>query len=396
MIASPTQFLTGTTAEPVVQALHRVADQQGTCVISAKVASGNICLYIVDGQLVWAESEHHRWRRWYRLLRRAGIEPSTIAQPQSGYVWEYAVLADLVANGRIAAVESLIEQHLFEVLFDLFHEANSLELQPQRSGDLGGDLGVDPLATFATIETLQRAMQRHQDWQERGLKSHSPNLAPLIRDAEELQRQTNPQTYQMLTQLVRGQLSLRDLAAVMQQDLQIVVNVLLPYVYRDVIVFQPIADLAAPEGTYNFGSESKAESLPPATTYPSIPRNSISILCIDDNLQVCEILGRIISAAGYHYHSIQDSIEAIPTLLEHKPDLIFLDLVMPIASGYEVCSQIRRVSAFKTIPVVILTGNDGIIDRIRSKACGATDFIAKPLEAAKVLAAIKRHVPVRQ
>jgi two-component system, chemotaxis family, response regulator PixG len=391
MIASPTSLLVGTIAEPFVQSIHQIAGQRSTCSVPIQLSSGQACLYFVEGQLVWAESDHHRWRRWYRLLRRAAVEPTTIAAPRDGTVWEYAVLTNLVSSGRIPTIAPLIEQHLFEVLFDILQEPSEIRVQPAGPESLG----LPPLAKFGAIETLQRVTQRHQDWQDRGLKSQSPNLAPIIRNDEELQRQTNPQTYQMLTQLVRGQLSLRDLAAVMQQDLQIVVNVLLPYVYREVITFQVLADLAAPESAVNYG-KAAVSSLPAVpTSYPSIPRDSISILGIDDNLQVCEILGRIISSAGYHYHSIQDSIEAIPTLLEHKPDLIFLDLVMPIASGYEVCSQIRRVSAFKNIPVVILTGNDGIIDRIRSKACGATDFIAKPLEAAKVLAAIKRHVPVK-
>lgn len=391
MIASPTHSPVGAMTEALIPVVQQIADRLDTCSVPIELTSGHACLYFAEGRLVWAESNDHRWRRWYRLLRRAGVEPTTIDSPQRGAMcWEYAVLVNLVNSGRIAAIDSLVEQHVFEVLFDILQEPNGMQMQ----GVQPLSLGLTPLIKMEGIGMLQRVAQRHQDWQDRGLKNQSPNLAPLIRDPEELQRQTNPQTYQMLSQLVRGQLSLRDLAAVMQQDLQIVVNVLLPYIYRDVIIFQSLADLAAPDDALAYG---KWEPAPPVelVSYPSIRRNSLSILCIDDNLQVCEILGRIISAAGYHYYSIQDSIEAIPTLLEHKPDLIFLDLVMPIASGYEVCSQIRRVSAFKHIPVVILTGNDGIIDRIRSKACGATDFIAKPLEAAKVLAAIKRHVPVQ-
>jgi chemotaxis family two-component system response regulator PixG len=101
----------------------------------------------------------------------------------------------------------------------------------------------------------------------------------------------------------------------------------------------------------------------------------------------------ILTKAGYQFLGIQDSVQVLPALLEHKPDLIFLDLVMPVANGYEVCSQIRRISLFKNTPVVILTGNDGIVDRVRAKMVGSTDFLGKPIEAERVLAVLRKYLP---
>jgi two-component system, chemotaxis family, response regulator PixG len=82
--------------------------------------------------------------------------------------------------------------------------------------------------------------------------------------------------------------------------------------------------------------------------------------------------------------------------LEQKPDLIFLNLVMPITNGYELCSQIRRVSLFKETPIVILTGNDGIIDRFRVKMAGASDFISKPIEKDKIVSVIYKYLKTHQ
>ena len=85
-------------------------------------------------------------------------------------------------------------------------------------------------------------------------------------------------------------------------------------------------------------------------------------------------------------------MQALPVLIENKPDLIFLDLIMPVANGYEICSQLRRNSLFVNTPVIILTGSDGFIDRVRAKVVGATDFLSKPVAADKVMAAVHRYV----
>ena len=65
---------------------------------------------------------------------------------------------------------------------------------------------------------------------------------------------------------------------------------------------------------------------------------------------------------------------------------------MPIVNGYEICTQVRRVSKLKHIPIVFLTGNDGIIDRFRAKVSGANAFITKPIEINKITTAIERYL----
>ena len=101
---------------------------------------------------------------------------------------------------------------------------------------------------------------------------------------------------------------------------------------------------------------------------------------------------KILTSQGYQYLALNDALRAIATLLARKPDLIFLDLIMPNANGYEICSQLRKLSFFRNTPIVILTGNDGIIDRVRAKMVGSTDFISKPVDADTVLEVIQKHL----
>ncbi|NJL49002.1 MAG: response regulator, partial [Leptolyngbyaceae cyanobacterium SM2_5_2] len=107
---------------------------------------------------------------------------------------------------------------------------------------------------------------------------------------------------------------------------------------------------------------------------------------------VCKAMGQIIRAAGYDYISITEGSKAIPTLLAKPPDLVFLDLVMPDTNGYEICSNLRKITRFKEIPIVILSGNDGLVDQVRARLLGATDFLSKPMEPIVILSVIRKHL----
>ena len=97
--------------------------------------------------------------------------------------------------------------------------------------------------------------------------------------------------------------------------------------------------------------------------------------------------------AGYRFVAINDSEDAIPALLERQPDLIFLDIVMPGVNGYDLCAQLRKYPEFKKTPIIFLTSNSGIIDRLRAKLVGSSDFLKKTVDADELLQKILEHLP---
>ncbi|MEO1182564.1 MAG: response regulator [Cyanobacteria bacterium J06636_28] len=107
-------------------------------------------------------------------------------------------------------------------------------------------------------------------------------------------------------------------------------------------------------------------------------------------------MAKIVRNAGYGYDNITEPLEAIPILLELRPKLIFLDLVMPYTNGYELCAQIRRTSTFRKTPIIIVTNNDGIIDRVRARFVGASGFFSKPVREKRVLKVLKKHLVLLQ
>ena len=144
----------------------------------------------------------------------------------------------------------------------------------------------------------------------------------------------------------------------------------------------------------------KVNDISPLVSMPtrkklSIPgtSNQPLIACIDDSPTVSQATEKIITTAGYQFASEMDGLRAISMLLTRKPDLIFLDLIMLSTSGYEICSQLSQLAYFRHIPIVILTGNDGQVDRVRAKMVGSTDFVGKPVQENVVIEIINRYIP---
>lgn len=105
------------------------------------------------------------------------------------------------------------------------------------------------------------------------------------------------------------------------------------------------------------------------------------ILAIDDSPAIRTIVEYSFRRVGVRVMTFGDGLEAIRALAERRvsvPDLVLLDVGLPRLGGYEVAAVLRTNEALSTTPIVMLSGRDGIVDRMRSRMVGATTFIAKP------------------
>ncbi|OIP75147.1 MAG: two-component system response regulator [Oscillatoriales cyanobacterium CG2_30_44_21] len=115
------------------------------------------------------------------------------------------------------------------------------------------------------------------------------------------------------------------------------------------------------------------------------------ILCIDDSVTICRAVEYILHNHGYQVMAIASPTKALSLIFQHKPDLILCDIAMPELDGYELCGMLRKSSAFAKTPIIMLTGKDGFIDRVKARMVGATEYLTKPFGERELLTTIEKH-----
>ena len=110
---------------------------------------------------------------------------------------------------------------------------------------------------------------------------------------------------------------------------------------------------------------------------------------VDDDKNICELLNIYLKNEGSNVVFAYDGSEAVNKAKEEKPDLIILDVMMPIINGWEACKLIRQ---FTDVPIIMLTALDTLENKVQGLNIGADDYIVKPFEPVEVLARINAHL----
>ena len=119
----------------------------------------------------------------------------------------------------------------------------------------------------------------------------------------------------------------------------------------------------------------------------------IRILVVDDEPDVVTLLQRSLESDGYDVLCAYDGISALDLVDSEKPDMVLLDIMMPMMSGYEVCEQIKANPQTKHIPVLCVTSAQSEDTRKRSRQAGAQGLLVKPFMPKELVAQIERFLP---
>jgi putative two-component system response regulator len=120
------------------------------------------------------------------------------------------------------------------------------------------------------------------------------------------------------------------------------------------------------------------------------------ILVVEDDPATAQLLRQVLIAEGHQITTAGDGAEALGLLAEQPPDLLLLDLDLPVLNGYEVCRQIKDNPVTRLIPIIIITGRPASEAKVRSWELGADDFLTKPFRCFEVAARCRSLLRVKR
>ena len=120
--------------------------------------------------------------------------------------------------------------------------------------------------------------------------------------------------------------------------------------------------------------------------------DGLKVMVIDDSKTIRRTAETLLKKSGCEVVTAVDGFEALSKILEHRPDIIFVDIMMPRLDGYQTCALIKNNKMFKDTPVIMLSSKDGLFDRARGRIVGSEQYLTKPFTKDELLGAITRYV----
>jgi|GEM_PF-885882 len=379
----------------LARAIARVSHSHASGTVLVHQANLTWRLEFHQGKLVCVTGSRYRVNRWRRALIGQQIPVADLMtdQPLASYdPWEYALLSRAVMEGRVdgARAQQVLASLTLEALTQIAGDATVRVTWEVRSSRLL-DCAVLESGLYLPGDRLQSLLKESRDlshllsrdfptgaWLDRGLRLEPDRDIPDNRQ----------QTTLSLQPLFNGQRTFWDLALKLNQSPTTTAQMLGYFFRREMIALEVLPDREPqPVVAGHWDRLDRSTGQAPARS-----NRDPLVACIDDSAVALQRLERIVTQAGYRFYGLRDSMRALAQLIELKPDLILLDLVMPVVNGYEICAQIRRVKALEHTPIVILTGHDGTIDRVRAKLVRASDFLSKISDSNRILETVERHL----
>ncbi len=346
----------------------------------AATLSGEFWLvFFVNGEIVYAAdgmSRNCSRLQEYLYRRRKEIPPpklsNSLISPNNDV--EYAYLWQLIEHHYLTPAQgrNLIEKMVYETVFDLL----SLH-QGAFIFEMG--MSLDPLLTSLEIAPLVTQMTKEvQQWKQLHPHIKSPQQCIVIPNHKMLQQTLPEKAYKKLSWWADGQTSLRQLSRYLQRDLVTLGRGIYPYVDR---------------GWLQVVEHPSQQQLPLESKLKlQETEQSPHIVCLDDDLTIGKAIESILIDNGYQSTLITNPLKALSLMFEIKPDLILCDIAMPKLEGYEICAMLRHSSAFRHIPIIMLTGKEGFTERIRARMLGATDYLTKPFREQELIFLLEKYV----
>lgn len=375
-------------------------------------------LYVCNGALCYATNSADPFERLERHLRsqpphsplaethlRAEVRQQFDgAELRGGLSADYQALTWLLAQGHCdrQTLTGLVRGLSIEVLEGfLMLPEDDYDLQQIPLGELASlpQLPLEPL--------LEEVRDRLDQWNALAPRITSSYQRPYLIGETLARQRLSPSMANKLSRLLLG-FNFRQLGMLLQQDELALCQRFMPLIRDGIIVLrEPLAphDRLSPFDPIHCRRRSPAAEAMPALDSQSGPDSGFlsvhadtteqrcwKIACIDDSPAVLREIQRFLQQEIFEITLIDDSQKALMKIISLKPDLILLDAGMPGLDGYQVCTMIRKSSVLRHIPVIMVTGNKGLLDRARAKLAGTTDYLTKPFSQKDLLQIVLRYL----
>jgi twitching motility two-component system response regulator PilG len=338
-------------------------------------------VFFLNGQIIYAGDSGGNLARLQDHLRRYNVDESahlqgmssiaTVNAPEYGYLWVLLENHVLTPTQGRSIVQSMVQETLFDLLS--LHQGSFIF-------ELGHALSPQ-LTTLEIGSLVAKIMKQVQEWKQFHPHIQSPDQCPAIVDADQLRQTLSQSARTTLEGWVDGKTTLRQMARYLNRDISAVAHAIYPYIQ------QGIVHLSAPP-TEDTPVQHDSQML----KGHKVPR----IVCIDDGIAIRKTVECILDQQGYEVTAIGNPLKALSLVFQLKPSLILCDIAMPELDGYEICAMLRKSTAFRETPIIMLTGKDGFIDRVKARMVGATDYLTKPFGEIELLTLVEQYVGLGQ
>jgi twitching motility two-component system response regulator PilG len=152
------------------------------------------------------------------------------------------------------------------------------------------------------------------------------------------------------------------------------------------ILLNYLANIELPEAKENKTAQ------PSRSLASSSDRRNKTILVVEDSNTTRKVITIILKNEGFDVVEAKDGIEALARFNEIIPDMVLLDIIMPGMDGYEVLATLKKNKTFRNIPVVMLTGRDSLLDKLKGKMSGSDDYLTKPFTPEQLMEQVQKHL----
>lgn len=118
---------------------------------------------------------------------------------------------------------------------------------------------------------------------------------------------------------------------------------------------------------------------------------NIKVMVVDDSNTIRRSAEIFLKQAGYTVLLVKDGFEALTKVFDVRPDIIFVDIMMPRLDGYQTCQLIKKNEDFSDIPIIMLSSKDGLFDKAKGRMVGSNEYLTKPFTKDGLLAAVQKH-----